>query len=149
MKIIKYLLISLIAIILFAMIYGLGGNQPENVGLNNSSLSPCNPDKQNCISSNATTTYHSMSAWNTNDTSNDISKLKEIISKDERAKIMIETQNYIYAQYTSKFFRFIDDVEFLLDTNGLIQFRSSSRLGRKDFGINRQRLEEIHKVLKD
>ena len=39
---------------------------------------------------------------------------------------------------------FVDDVEFWADpAAGVIQLRSASRLGRKDFGVNRARIEDI------
>jgi uncharacterized protein (DUF1499 family) len=39
---------------------------------------------------------------------------------------------------------FVDDVEFLLDEKArVIHVRSASRLGRKDFGVNRERIEAI------
>jgi uncharacterized protein (DUF1499 family) len=38
----------------------------------------------------------------------------------------------------------VDDVEFVFDEGAKqIHFRSASRLGRKDFGVNRKRMEEI------
>lgn len=40
--------------------------------------------------------------------------------------------------------RFIDDVEFYVDdAQHLIHYRSASRLGRKDFGANGKRMEQI------
>ena len=45
----------------------------------------------------------------------------------------------------SKFniFRFIDDVEFYLTEQGVIHFRSASRIGHSDLGVNRRRVEMI------
>ena len=54
--------------------------------------------------------------------------------------------NYLYAEFRSKRMRFVDDVEFLYDDqSGLIQVRSASRLGRRDFGVNRARVEAIRR----
>ena len=40
--------------------------------------------------------------------------------------------------------RFVDDVEFFYDDKaGLIHVRSASRLGRRDFGVNRARVEAL------
>ena len=40
--------------------------------------------------------------------------------------------------------RFVDDVEFVYDDKaGLIHVRSASRLGRRDFGVNRARVEAL------
>lgn len=39
---------------------------------------------------------------------------------------------------------FVDDVEFLLDAGArVIHVRSASRLGRRDFGVNRARIEAL------
>ena len=54
--------------------------------------------------------------------------------------------NYLYAEFRTKTLRFVDDVEFLFDEKaGLIHLRSASRLGRRDFGVNRARMEAIRK----
>jgi uncharacterized protein (DUF1499 family) len=53
-------------------------------------------------------------------------------------------ERYLYAEYRTKLMRFVDDVEFLYDPKaGLIHVRSSSRLGRRDFGVNRARVEAL------
>jgi uncharacterized protein (DUF1499 family) len=52
--------------------------------------------------------------------------------------------NYLYAEFRTKVMGFVDDVEFLFDGKaGLIHVRSASRLGRKDFGVNRARIEAL------
>ena len=44
----------------------------------------------------------------------------------------------------SLFFRFTDDVEFFVEVeSGRVHFRSASRVGRSDLGVNRERMELI------
>jgi uncharacterized protein (DUF1499 family) len=44
--------------------------------------------------------------------------------------------------------RFVDDVEFWVDpAAGVVQVRSASRVGRKDLGVNRARIEAIRERL--
>jgi uncharacterized protein (DUF1499 family) len=51
---------------------------------------------------------------------------------------------YLYAQCQTRWLKFTDDLELLLDESaGVIQVRSASRLGQKDFGVNRARVERI------
>ncbi len=51
---------------------------------------------------------------------------------------------YLHAEFSSALFRFVDDVEFVLDAeHQVIHFRSASRVGRSDLGVNRQRMEQI------
>ncbi|MEA2602382.1 MAG: hypothetical protein QOF89_3374 [Acidobacteriota bacterium] len=71
-------------------------------------------------------------------------KLVEVLRKYPRTRLVREEPGYLKAECRSAFFRFVDDVEFVFDdTAKRIHFRSASRLGRKDFGVNRQRMEEI------
>jgi len=61
-----------------------------------------------------------------------------------RTRIVREEPDYLKAECRSAVFRFVDDVELLfVDAAKRIHFRSASRLGRKDYGVNRQRMEEI------
>lgn len=49
---------------------------------------------------------------------------------------------YMRAEASTRWLRFVDDVElFRSDAEGVIHVRSASRLGRKDFGVNRNRVE--------
>jgi uncharacterized protein (DUF1499 family) len=64
------------------------------------------------------------------------------------ARIVEEQPDYLYAEFETRWLKFVDDVEFLLDEpHGAIQVRSASRLGRRDFGVNRARIEAIRATL--
>ena len=55
---------------------------------------------------------------------------------------------YLYAEFRSKLMGFVDDVEFLADpVKGVVHVRSASRLGRRDFGVNRERVEQLRSIL--
>ncbi len=69
--------------------------------------------------------------------------ISSIIIKTSSAQLIKESPDYIYAEYTSSVFKFVDDVEFDFSQNNIIHFRSASRLGKKDFGVNSKRIEEI------
>jgi uncharacterized protein (DUF1499 family) len=54
--------------------------------------------------------------------------------------IEFESDGYIWAVFKTTVFRFIDDMEFRIDTrNRVIHLRSASRIGYYDFGVNRRR----------
>jgi len=64
----------------------------------------------------------------------------------EGATIIRRDGGYLYAEYRTKLMRFVDDVEFLHDAKaGVIHVRSASRLGRRDFGVNRARVEALRR----
>lgn len=66
-----------------------------------------------------------------------------------RTEVVDERPDYLHLTFTSRWFRFTDDVEFLLrESQGEIAMRSSSRLGYYDFGVNRERLESIRAALR-
>jgi len=53
---------------------------------------------------------------------------------------------YLYAEFRTKLMRFVDDVELAYDEKaGLLHVRSASRLGRRDFGVNRARVESLRR----
>ena len=58
--------------------------------------------------------------------------------------VVEQRPDYLYAQATTRWLRFVDDVEFFADpASGVIDVRSASRLGREDFGVNRQRVDAV------
>ncbi|NNJ90992.1 MAG: DUF1499 domain-containing protein [Gammaproteobacteria bacterium] len=58
------------------------------------------------------------------------------------------TDTYVSAIFVSRWFGFVDDVEFRIDEQkGIIHIRSASREGHSDLGVNRQRVENIKKSL--
>jgi uncharacterized protein (DUF1499 family) len=51
---------------------------------------------------------------------------------------------YLYAQCSTPRLKFTDDLEFALDAAAsVIHLRSASRLGAKDFGVNRSRMQDV------
>src|SRR4051812_1847151 len=122
----------------------LSGRRPDNLGAVKGRLAPPKPSP-NCVSSQAdpadTTHYieplrfsgRPAPAW---------AVLKVVVQGMERAAIVREEPAYLYAEFTSRLMRYVDDVEFVLDESAaLIHVRSASRLGYRDFGANRARVE--------
>jgi uncharacterized protein (DUF1499 family) len=70
--------------------------------------------------------------------------VRKAIETMERSTVLRHEPNYLYAEVRSKLMGFVDDVEFTHDDKaGLIHVRSASRLGRRDFGVNRARVEAL------
>ena len=73
-----------------------------------------------------------------------MTKLRTLVAAWPGARIVEERPDYLRAEFSTRWLRFVDDAEFWLDPAGrVIHVRSSSRLGRKDFGANRARIEAI------
>ena len=55
---------------------------------------------------------------------------------------------YLYAEFKSAGLGFVDDVEFALDEKAsIIHVRSASRMGMRDFNVNRARIDSIRAQL--
>ena len=77
-----------------------------------------------------------------------IAKLKTLLATEPGATLIDSRAYYLYVQYTTRLLKFVDDVEFWFDpANKVIQVRSASRIGRSDFGVNRQRIEALRQRL--
>lgn len=120
------------------------GKRPVGLGTQNGQLKPA-PSSPNCVSSQATTTYHQIAPFAIlGDPQVALERLKGVVTAMPAAKIVESKPGYVYAEFTTKWMGFVDDVEFYLDEkSGVIQVRSASRLGYKDFGVNRARVEAI------
>ncbi len=63
---------------------------------------------------------------------------------EARMRIVVDEPGYVHAEARSRIFRFVDDVEMAIDAEArVVRFRSASRVGRSDFGVNRARMRRI------
>jgi uncharacterized protein (DUF1499 family) len=63
-------------------------------------------------------------------------------------QLVEEDEIYLHYEATSLLLRFVDDVEFLLDDQAkIIHFRSASRTGYGDLGVNRKRMEQVRTLV--
>ena len=78
-------------------------------------------------------------------------KLTKIAGCLPRTEVLKKENNYWKGVCRSLIFRFPDDLEILLIPNnnniknsqGIIQIRSSSRIGQSDLGVNKKRVEDL------
>ncbi len=121
---------------------GCSGSLPASIG----DFAPC-PDSPNCVSTKSSSQEHRINPLNYS-VSKEVAKqgLVQIIKKMPGTKIKINQENFVHSEFTSSVFRFVDDVEFYFEEDGVINFRSASRLGHSDLGVNRNRMEEIRKL---
>jgi uncharacterized protein (DUF1499 family) len=117
---------------------------PNGSGLQAGRLKDC-PATPNCVCSHASTAARHIEPLRfTGVTTAAWEKLRQLLESMPQAKIRTRDERYLHAEFTSRIFRFVDDVEFLLE-EGIIHVRSASRVGRWDLGTNRARVEEIRR----
>ena len=123
--------------------FNFSGKRPDDLGVNDGKLKAC-PDSPNCVNSQSNDEQSKIAPL----PGVAISKIKEVVEGMERTKIVEESDNYLYAEFTSKLMGYVDDVEFYLDNSAnVVHVRSASRLGKSDLGVNRKRVEEIRAKL--
>ncbi|MGJ0486838.1 MAG: DUF1499 domain-containing protein [Methylomicrobium sp.] len=111
---------------------------------------PSCPSSPNCVSSQADDGDHFIAPFKIKGSPEDaFSALKNALTGQSRTVITAESENTLHAEATSLIFRFVDDVDAILDADaGLIHIRSASRVGYSDLGVNRRRLERLRSALR-
>ena len=137
------------ALLLAGQMNLLAGRRPDDLGARNGMLKAPAARAWNSVSSqagrHAHTDYHLIAPLRySGDGDAAFARLADVVAAMPGATIVERQAGYLYAQFQTRLLKFVDDVEFLLDEPaGVIHMRSASRLGSKDFGANRQRLEAI------
>ena len=159
----KWLLIVVVALVLLAVLAGqiglLGGKAPDNLGLRDGKLKPPS-NSPNSVSSQT-------DLWPAHPQADHariaalalvgdgqeagpatMARIQAIVQATSGATVVKAEPGYLHATFSTRLLKYTDDVEFWFDAaNRVVQVRSASRLGRKDFGVNRARVEAIRAQL--
>ncbi len=136
------LLTGLVAFVLGSLIVLAGrSRRPPPLGLVEGRLCPC-PPTPNCV---CTETGHPPPlpltgsvavAWE--GARQTVRAMGGVVDREEAG--------YIHATFTTRVFRFVDDLELRLDEpNRVIHIRAAARVGQRDLGVNRRRVEELRR----
>ena len=120
--------------------------RPTNLGAKDGHLAPCRRTP-NCVSSQADAAdrehYIAPIAFR-----GPMADLRKAVESMERSTVIAAQANYLYAEYRTRLLRYVDDLELFYDQRaGLVHVRSASRLGRRDFGVNRRRVEALRALI--
>ena len=149
------LLLLAVAVALAAQFGLLAGRTPSDLGVHDGRLKP--PSRNpNSVSSQAglypehpQRAYAQIAPFPVEGSGPEtMQRIRKVVEAMPGAKVVRYDSGYLYAQFTTPMMKFVDDVEFWFDPRaGVIQVRSASRVGRKDFGVNRERVEAIRSKL--
>jgi uncharacterized protein (DUF1499 family) len=111
-------------------------------------LPPC-PGSPNCVSSQAKDADHFIDPFKIIGNVDEAwAALKKALVGQSRTVITNVTGDTLHAEATSLVFRFVDDIDAILDADArMIHIRSASRTGYGDFGVNRKRMETLRSKL--
>ncbi|KAH7292946.1 hypothetical protein KP509_28G004600 [Ceratopteris richardii] len=148
-------------------IFRFSGKRPSYLGVqkNPPSLALC-PRTPNCVSTaeELNDPSHFVPPWTYNPENgrgrkNPVSReqaMKELLDvinstrpDNFNPRIVEQRDDYIYVEYESPIFGFVDDVEFWFrpGERSLVEYRSASRIGQTDFDINRKRIRVLRLAL--
>ena len=117
---------------------------PAHIGLSSGRLQN-GPDKPNWVSSQTPTsdTAHFIEPLLSNKSA---AELVLLFEQSGEARLKNHEGGYLHFEYRSWLFGFVDDLELLVG-DGVIQVKSSSRVGYSDMGANRKRVENLRQRL--
>lgn len=124
------------------------GATGEEMTVREQRLLPC-PNSPNCVSTMETGEGHAIAPYRYQTSLQEAKAvLKQVFSEFPRTTLVKEEGDVLHFEVKSFLFRFVDDVEFWLDeASHTIHFRSASRSGYYDFGVNRKRMEDLRGML--
>lgn len=153
MKTALIVVIGLLVVAVIAIRSGvLGGHRPADIGVKDSRLKPPSPTRNSVSSQAALYPDHPQRAYaeikplplKQGSAAASLQVLAAVLESMPNTKVMEQRPDYLHAEAATPWLKFVDDLEFWANPAlGVIELRSASRLGREDFGVNRQRIEAI------
>jgi uncharacterized protein (DUF1499 family) len=140
-------LVAVAAVLLAILIWARSARRPGNLGVSDGHLAPC-PSTPNCVSTEGDDPAQLMDPI-PYDTSGEEAqeRLLRVIGSLPRTRIVGSEPGYLWVEFRTWALGFIDDVEFrFAGEERLIHFRSASRLGHSDLGVNRKRMERVREA---
>ncbi len=103
------------------------------------------PEMPNCVSTRALSQKNRIQPIIFNGQKFEFKNLATaVIQSMPSSKIILSTENYIHAEFTSSMMKFVDDFELFYDEDKkMIDMRSAARVGYYDFDVNLKRSKEF------
>jgi len=131
-------------LVLFVLWRWAPRGEAPTLGVQDGQLTPC-PESPNAVCSKAQDDIHAIAPIQTEGRMEQAwAHCRAAAFAEPGTRLVSESPGYMRFEATTRWCRFVDDVEFLADPPlNLIQVRSSSRIGPSDLGTNRRRVERI------
>jgi uncharacterized protein (DUF1499 family) len=134
------------SIVTLALLSAASRWRPD-LGVHDGQLLPCS-SLPRCVSTTAGDEQHRIDPISFSDSPEEAwARVQKVMADWPRTRILTVTDTYLHAECATLLFRFLDDVELLLDREAkVIHFRASARVGLGDLGVNRRRMERIRRA---
>lgn len=78
-----------------------------------------------------------------------LERMAQVIAAQPRARVRHREPGWLHAEFRSRTFGYVDDVDVEVDeAAGVLRFRSASRLGHWDVGVNRRRMKRLARAFR-
>ena len=130
-------------LIMMSVLGGVAHGQ-QSAGKTPNDLAPC-PDSPNCVSTKSNDPDRTLAPLPYLTSGREsMDRLVEIVRQMKRTTIVSATPSYLHVEFRSALFRFVDDVDIVVDSTARVfRFRSARRVGESDLGVNRRRVERL------
>ena len=145
LKMIFYFIGVLVVVVIIQMVVK-NSIVPNDIGIVNGELAPL-PKSPNCVSSYAIDSEKYVEPLPfVGDFEASKAKLLEVMARYGEMEIISDKGTYMHIVFTTGKMKYHDDIELLFDlTLNKINYRSASRIGYSDMGLNKERYSEIKK----
>jgi uncharacterized protein (DUF1499 family) len=138
-----------ILVVGFCIYVVLSNRLPEGLGVKDGLLKSC-PTSPNCVSTQAqpedVTHYVEPIVYSGERKATQL-KIESLMLAMSNVRVVDSALGYVHFEVKSKLIGYVDDVEFYLpEADSVIHFRSASRVGHSDLGVNRDRFNQIKKL---
>lgn len=145
--------LSLVGILLLLLIgrfayLSMTTQPPDTLGGASHRLAPC-PATPNCVSSQAERASRRVDPLRLSGSAPEaLATVVDAIQAMPGSRVITADDGYVHAEFRSRVFRFVDDLELVYDPEVPgFQVRSASRTGRSDLGVNRKRVEALRALV--
>jgi uncharacterized protein (DUF1499 family) len=135
-------LLLILVVIAFMVLGHVSQTRPGHLGIREGKLAPLAPTPNGVSSQSPDAAHFIEPLRHSNSAAPAMARLKKALSQQPRGTLIKETDHYLHLEFRSPLFRFVDDVEFLIEDQ-VIQVRAAARVGRSDLGVNRKRIESL------
>lgn len=142
-KMIFWIAIPTIGLVLLLAILSIVSSRKPSEGMVNGRLRPCSA-RPNCVCSEYKDLQSYVKPLAFSGPADSSWERAKRITREMGGKIVREDDCYLWATFSTRLFRFVDDLELRMDEgNEVIHVRSGSRVGYSDMGVNRRRIEDF------
>ena len=128
--------------------FRFSGKRPSDLGVREGKFTAAATWKPNWVSSQADAgdPHYLAPIKAAGDPAAVIQRVAKLVGAQPRAKVVTHKGAYLHAEFSTALMGYVDDVEFHADGK-VLHVRSSSRLGIRDFNVNRKRVEALRAQL--